>query len=551
MNPPDRSSFGALRAKAFVALGRVPWARLGQRALLALTCAAALAGGYVVTQKRIEISIDGYPRPFHTHQSSVKNILEEAGIGLYPEDRVFPPLETKIDGNGKIVIQRALLVEIHADGQTYHLRTQSKTVREALGQAGLTLQPHDEVSLNGAAASSLSQLPVAAAPLERALGISQSIAVRGSSTVARAPAKEGRLWMGVSAVPLSPALELSPQASPDLGPASVTISIKRAVPLQVHDGTAFSTIFSAAETVGEALERENIPVYLGDRVAPPLTTPLRPGMNVHIVRAKPVTILVDDRTWKTRTQGTSIYQLLQEEGVNLVGKDYTIPAITSTVASNLTVRVIRVKEEVITEQEPIPFKTVWQPDPNLELDLRQVAQEGQKGVRKRNIHIYYENGKELRRVLEKEWVDKAPVNKVIAFGTKVVLKEADTPDCKVQYWRAMRVLSTYYTAATSGKVKDHPSYGITRTGVRATKGIVAVDPQVIPLHTRLYVPGYGFGVAEDTGGMIRGMHIDLAYDEWDPNPRHLGWVTIYLLPPVSPPGKIAYILPDYPVERRR
>jgi uncharacterized protein YabE (DUF348 family) len=550
LNPPDRSSFGALGAKASIALGRVPWVWLGQRALLALTCAAALAGGYAVTQKRIEISIDGYRRPFHTHQSSVKNILEEAGIALYPEDRVFPPLESKIDANGKIVIQRALLVEIQADGQTYHLRTQSKTIREALDQAGLTLEPRDEVSLNGTAASPLSPLPVVAALLERALGIS-FFTSKEASAVASAPAKEARLWMGASAVPFSPALELSPQASPDLSPAGVTISITRAVPLHVHDGAAFSTIFSAAETVGEALERENIPVYLGDRVAPPLTAPLRPGMSVHIVRAKPVTILVDDRTWKTRTQSTSIYRLLQEEGVNLVGKDYTIPAITSTIASNLTVRVIRVKEEVITEQDPIPFKTVWQPDPNLELDLRRVAQEGQSGVRKRNIHIYYENGKELRRVLEKEWVDKAPVNKVIAFGTKVVLKEADTPDGKVQYWRAMRVVSTYYTAATSGKAKNHPSYGITRTGTRATKGIVAVDPQVIPLHTRLYVPGYGFGVAEDTGGWIRGMHIYVAYDEWDPNPRHLGWVTIYLLPPVSPSGKIAYILPDYPVERRR
>ncbi|MEW6233740.1 MAG: ubiquitin-like domain-containing protein, partial [Chloroflexota bacterium] len=334
MNPPDRSSFGALGAKAPVALGRVPWVWLGQRALLALTCATALAGGYAVTQKRIEISIDGYRRPFHTHQSSVKNILEEAGILLYPEDRVFPPLESKIDANGKIVIQRALLVEIQADGQTYHLRTQSKTIREALDQAGLTLEPRDEVSLNGTAASPLSPLPVVAALLERALAISQSIAVRGGSAVASAPAKEARLWMGASAVPFSPALEFSPQASPDLSPASVTISITRAVPLHVHDGTAFSTIFSAAETVGEALERENIPVYLGDRVAPPLTAPLRPGMSVHIVRAKPVTILVDDRTWKTRTQSTSIYRLLQEEGVNLVGKDYTIPAVTSTIASN-------------------------------------------------------------------------------------------------------------------------------------------------------------------------------------------------------------------------
>ena len=52
----------------------------------------------------------------------------------------------------------------------------------------------------------------------------------------------------------------------------------------------------------------------------------------------------------------------------------------------------------------------------------------------------------------------------------------------------------------------------TATGAKAGFGIIAVDPSVIPLGTRMYVPGYGYGVAADTGGAIKGDRIDLCFD---------------------------------------
>lgn len=57
------------------------------------------------------------------------------------------------------------------------------------------------------------------------------------------------------------------------------------------------------------------------------------------------------------------------------------------------------------------------------------------------------------------------------------------------------------------------STGYTATGWKAQYGIVAVDPSVIPLGTRMYIPGYGQAIAEDTGGAIIGDHIDLCYDD--------------------------------------
>ncbi|MEW6771829.1 MAG: peptidoglycan DD-metalloendopeptidase family protein [Bacillota bacterium] len=79
------------------------------------------------------------------------------------------------------------------------------------------------------------------------------------------------------------------------------------------------------------------------------------------------------------------------------------------------------------------------------------------------------------------------------------------------------VEATGYTAGyeSTGKSPGDPGYGITATGTRARRGTVAVDPEVIPLGTKMYIPGYGYGIAEDTGGDIKGNRIDLFFDDVD------------------------------------
>lgn len=53
--------------------------------------------------------------------------------------------------------------------------------------------------------------------------------------------------------------------------------------------------------------------------------------------------------------------------------------------------------------------------------------------------------------------------------------------------------------------------GQTASGRRARPGTVAVDPRLFPMGTKFYIPGYGWGIARDVGGAIKGRHIDLYF----------------------------------------
>jgi 3D (Asp-Asp-Asp) domain-containing protein len=60
---------------------------------------------------------------------------------------------------------------------------------------------------------------------------------------------------------------------------------------------------------------------------------------------------------------------------------------------------------------------------------------------------------------------------------------------------------------------NYPYYGKpSYTGLPLARGIVAVDPKVIPMGTRLYVEGYGAAIAADQGNAIKGNRIDLFFD---------------------------------------
>lgn len=471
---------------------------------LLLVATYAMHYAYVSTQRVVTLLLDGYPLSLRTHQTSVDAFLKEIGMQVNEADIVFPGLHADLDD--RVIIERATPVILEVDGETLQRYTHSETVGDFLLEVGVTLGSNDQITMEGVEVTpeaSLSSKPISA-----------SKGVGKSKTVPRS----------INPLPVQ------------------RIVIHRSIPLQLFDDGVLTTFYTIAPTVGQALKEQGVTIYLGDRVKPGLNAPLSTGMRVYIERAKPLSILVDGRRIVTRTQAEQVEEALEGEGVTLGIRDYTIPHRLTPVTDYLAVQVIRVKEEVLIEEEAIPFETVWRPDPELEIDNWRLAQQGEEGLRRRLIRIRHENDQEKERETPSEWVAEEPTTEVMAYGTKIVIREVETPRGPVRYWRKIRMLATSYTAATAGKPRDHPRYGITSLGLKAEKGIIAIDPRVINFYTKMYVPGYGFGIAADTGGAIRGRHIDLAYDEgklvsW------FKWIDVYLLEPVPPAEEIRWILP--------
>ncbi len=477
-----------------------------------------LALGLARTGSPLTVEVDGHRYEVRTHASSVGDALRRAGFDLYPEDRVSPGLEAPLQSGVVIQVQRARPVRLHLDGRTRQLRTHATTVGQLLAEAEVQLGPADQVWLGDRLAR-----------LDTLLWGSEATATR---TVSHRGGSRSSADIGGDDLP--------------------AITVRRATSLTLDDDGAATTLHTTLDTVGQVLHEYGIRLFLGDGVQPGLQDRVTPGMTVTIDRSLPVQIKVDGRTIRTRTRTEHVAGVLGQEGIALVGKDRVEPGLLAPIRSGMTIGVTRVKEEIVVEFDPIPFETKWVPDPKVEIDNIRLVQEGQIGLTKHRSRVVYENGQEVERYLEDIWTEQPPVNKMMAYGTKIVIRTLETPDGPIEYWRKMRVYTTAYTAATCGKPRDHPRYGYTRLGQRLTKGIVAVDPTVIPLHTKMYVPGYGFAKAGDTGGGVKGKFVDLGYDEGKYESWHW-WSDIYLLTPVPPQSKIRWILPDWPKfpDRRR
>jgi uncharacterized protein YabE (DUF348 family) len=508
-------------------------------AILGLALAVILVAGYHLTSVEVQVVVDGQPWRIRTHQTTVQAVLQERGVTIRPQDIVSPPPEAPVNAGDTITVWLARPVTVEADGQVHHFLTHRSKIAELLSQAGVVPGPQDRVLVDGRLwdlNADLPQLSSVAAPLPAARAWPVSDRSLLHSAQPPAGAESGR--------PPGQAQELRQ-------PAPVYIVLKRAVPIYLYDGGVPIAIYTTNATVGEALLERGVTLFLGDHVTPSLGSRISAGMRVFVERAAPVNIRLDGRLIKTRTRRETVADVLADEAIVLAGRDYTRPALSARVGYDMTIQVVRVREAVETEQELIPFETVWEPDPALELDQQRLVQDGGPGLLKRRSRVTYENGVEVARELEDTWLDKESSTKIVAYGTRIVVHELDTPEGKVKYWRKFRALVTSYTAATCGKTPDDPYYGITSMGLKAGRGIVAVDPRVINMGSAVYVPGYGKGFVGDTGGQIVGRRVDLGYDEDNWSDIWYKWTDVYLLDPPPPEDKIRWVLPNWPQERRR
>lgn len=400
-------------------------------------------------------------------------------------------------GGSALAVRRAVPIVLESDGRVLAWRTRARTVAGALTEAGVSLGPFDHVLRNGLRASFADDLDVS--PLlvaARALG----------------------LRMAEDAAPLSSS------------PEQVLLTVRRAVPFTVVEEDQPRPLLSSEPTLGQALREWGIRLGPGDEVEPAVSSALSPGLLVRVHRAQRVTLSVGGEETVLYTLEGTVGGLLEGAGVVLDDTDRVEPPLEAPISADLEVRVYAYAEGAFAESETVDHATVYRLDPSLvEGETRRA--EGADGVRHREYAIVYEDGVEVSRQLVDEWDDPEPVDTVIYLGTAERVQAAQSLPDGLNVVRVINVYATWYNPASAGRPPGDPWYGITSTGVPVTKGIVAVDPSVIPYGTRMYIPGYGFGVAADTGGAIVGNIIDLGFPDgvspgWVPR-----WIDIYILGP--------------------
>ena len=333
-------------------------------------------------------------------------------------------------------------------------------------------------------------------------------------------------------------------ALPDWTVPARHIRIRRAARLTIIDDGRQSIIVSNADTIGGALQNAGFALYPTDQVSPPLETVPSAEMTVHIKRALPIKLLVDGVTIDARSNAASVGDALVELNAPLFGLDYVRPPAETPLSENMTIEILRVTEDIVAERAPIDFAVRTQLDDSLNLDDVAVVQEGRAGLQATRYRVRYENGLEAARELIDTQVLETPVDKIVAYGSRIAQQIVDTPAGPRPYWRRLCVYATSYKPESNG--------GNTRTATGATlaKGIVAAKPQIIPYYTQVYVPDYGLGVVRDTGAGPRSTAywIDLGYSDHD-WAAWGGYTWVYLLG--APPSEINYDLPPWAPVRNR
>jgi uncharacterized protein YabE (DUF348 family) len=441
-------------------------------AVILLVCIALVLG----LRKTVTLTIDGQSSHLTTYAFQVGDLLHAMEIPLSPLDELSPSQDTWLKNGGQITLVHAIPVQILSDGQITSLYSTDRTPSSLLSQSGVIVLPGDQVLSNGQAIDPSQPFPT------------------------------------------------------DI--KSLSLQIIRLVSFTLTDDGMRSDLTSTAQTLGSALWAAGYTFFAADQLIPPSNTPLTPGLSATVKRSRQVIIHVQDANVTSRTAAATVGEALEDAGLSIQSLDYSLPSPETTIPSSGEIRLVHVTEEVLLEQSPLPFETEYQPDSDLEIDNQSILQTGEYGLSAQRVRVRYEDGQEVSRQVESQWVARQPQPRIIGYGTSVVMHTTTVDGVQIQYWRTLNMYATSYHPSEVGDT--------TASGLPLKKGVAAVDTSLISFFTQMYVPGYGEAVAADIGGGVSGRVIDLGYSDEDYVPWHQ-WVTVYFLWP--PPDNIVWVVP--------
>ena len=279
--------------------------------------------------------------------------------------------------------------------------------------------------------------------------------------------------------------------------------------------------------------------------------------NIDIQRMQMITVTYHGSRSVIGTYGETIESLLTRMDITLGKNDVLSCKRESLTYDGMDVEIIERVVEITENDVIVPHETKYFEDPELDPDAELVLVEGEDGAIHYTTQVIYENGKEVSREVIDEVVLAEPTTKLVICGIdRAITEQPDEPDHLVQNnenstsSESATVPSesgdqplaggsgtvgngvittstgTTYTytdvltvSATAYSCEGYTGY--TYSGTVARVGAIAVDPKVIPLGTKMYIVSndgqyvYGYCVAEDIGGGIKGNRVDLYFDTFD------------------------------------
>ena len=239
------------------------------------------------------------------------------------------------------------------------------------------------------------------------------------------------------------------------------------------------------------------------------------GGSYTVREAFAVNIFADCATYPVMIADGTVADAVRLSGVTVDEDDLVTPEMTTLVYPGIEIKITRVSVVHDTQTIQIPCDVEYRVNKSLAPGQEVVVAEGADGEVVIDNVITYHDGVAIGYD-SVESVVKPSVNRVIECGVWNVHGSGQNSAA------AIGTVDGYaYSKKITAKATAYCDKGKTASGIQSKVGVVAVDPRVIPLGTRLYIEAsdgswsYGVCLAGDTGGLIKGNRVDLFYDTYN------------------------------------